>query len=263
MRQNMILDDIAASARSRVEEEKRQSDPEAMALLAEAMDPNTDFPFEKALSAEGLSVICEVKRASPSAGLIAEDFPYLEIAKAYAKAGADAVSVLTEPVYFRGSADYLREIAAVVALPALRKDFTIDSHQIYEARVLGASAVLLICAILSDAQLKEFITLAHSLGLSAVCEVHDAVEVERALSARARIIGVNNRDLRNFDVDIETSIRLRESIPPGILFISESGIRGPEDVRRLKAARADAILVGESFMRASDKNAMMKALKRA
>jgi indole-3-glycerol phosphate synthase len=224
---------------------------------------DTGFPFEKALSMPGLSVICEVKRASPSAGLIAENFPYLEIARAYADAGASAISVLTEPDYFKGHASYLREIAAVVPLPALRKDFIVDPFQIYEAKVLGAAAVLLICAILTDEQLLTFISLAHRLGLSALVEAHDETEVHRAILAGARVIGVNNRDLRTFETDMNVSARLQPLIPPDILFVSESGIRSADDAHKLKALGVDAILVGESLMRATDKKALLGALKNA
>lgn len=259
----MILEKIANSTRSRIEAQKRRQDPRALIAKASALEPNTGFPFEKALSAPGLSVICEVKRASPSAGIIAEDFPYLEIASAYADAGADAISVLTEPDYFKGHATYLREIASDIPLPTLRKDFVVDPFQIYEAKMLGAAAVLLICAILNDAQLQAFVDLAHRLGLSALVEAHDETETHRAVLAGARVIGVNNRDLRTFEVDMDVSARLRKFVPPDILFVSESGIRDAEDARRLKTLDVDAILVGESLMRASDKSTLLGALKNA
>lgn len=200
----MILDKLADSARNRVERLKIEKPLEQVKAEALACDTATGFPFEKALAAAGISFICEVKKASPSKGVIAQDFPYLDIAKEYEKSGASAISVLTEPEYFLGSDEYLKEIAEAVAIPVLRKDFTVDAYQIYEAKVLGASAVLLICAILDDEQLTEYLQIAHRLGLSALVEAHDGEEVRRAVKAGARIIGVNNRDLRTFTVDIKT-----------------------------------------------------------
>ena len=189
-----------------------------------------DFAFEKALQKPGVSFICECKKASPSKGLIAPEFPYLEIARGYDDAGADAVSVLTEPKWFLGSDRYLQEIAQTVTIPCLRKDFTVDEYMIYEAKALGASAVLLICAILSETQLKEYLAVCTELGLSALVEAHDEAEVEKALAAGARIIGVNNRNLKDFTVDTDNSRRLRALIPGDVLFVSESGVRGPQDV---------------------------------
>jgi indole-3-glycerol phosphate synthase len=221
------------------------------------------FPFECAIAAEGLSFICEVKKASPSKGIIAEDFPYLEIAKHYEAAGASAISVLTEPRWFRGSAEHLRDIAAAVDIPVLRKDFIVDAWQIMEAARLGASAVLLIVAILADDELRDFIRLADELGMSALVEAHDEPEIDRAVAAGARVIGVNNRDLRTFGVDTSNSLRLRERVPRGVLFVSESGIAGPDDIRTLACARPDAVLVGEAMMRAEDKAAFLRSLQEA
>ena len=255
-----ILDQLADYARQRVEEAKRQTPLAEIKQQALAL-PKGDFRFEKALAKPGLSFICECKKASPSKGLIAADFPYLQIAKEYESAGADAISVLTEPKWFLGSDRYLKEIASAVSTPCLRKDFTVDDHMIYEAKLLGASAVLLLCAILDDAQLREYLALCDGLGLSALVEAHDGAEVDRALSAGARILGVNNRDLKNFTVDTENSRRLRARIPEDVLFVSESGVRTAEDVARLAAIGADAVLIGETLMRAPDKTAKLRELK--
>ena len=219
------------------------------------------FPFERAIAAPGLSFICEVKKASPSKGIIAADFPYLQIALDYEAAGAAAVSVLTEPDYFLGSDQYLREIAASVAIPALRKDFVIDSYQIYEAKLLGAKAVLLICALLDERTLAEYIKTATELGLSALVEIHNEAEAEQAVKAGARIIGINNRDLKTFKVDLAVTARLRSLIPADILAVAESGIKSPEDVRAISGIGVDAALVGESLMRAKDKRQFLTELK--
>ena len=255
-----ILDQLADYARQRVEEAKRQTPLAEIKQQALAL-PKGDFRFEKALAKPGLSFICECKKASPSKGLIAADFPYLQIAKEYEAAGADAISVLTEPKWFLGSDRYLKEIASAVSTPCLRKDFTVDEFMIYQAKLLGASAVLLICAILDDAQLREYLALCDGLGLSALVEAHDEAEVDRALNAGARILGVNNRDLKNFTVDTENSRRLRARIPEDVLFVSESGVRTAEDVARLAAIGADAVLIGETLMRAPDKTAKLRELK--
>lgn len=255
-----ILDQLADYARQRVEEAKRQTPLAEIKQQALAL-PKSDFRFEKALAKPGLSFICECKKASPSKGLIAADFPYLQIAREYEAAGADAISVLTEPKWFLGSDRYLEEIASAVSTPCLRKDFTVDDYMIYEARLLGASAVLLLCAILDDAQLREYLALCDGLGLSALVEAHDEAEVDRALNAGARILGVNNRDLKNFTVDTENSRRLRARIPEDVLFVSESGVRTAEDVARLAAIGADAVLIGETLMRAPDKTAKLRELK--
>ena len=255
-----ILDQLADYARQRVEEAKRQTPLAEIKQQALAL-PKGDFRFEKALAKPGLSFICECKKASPSKGLIAADFPYLQIAKEYEAAGADAISVLTEPKWFLGSDRYLEEIASAVSTPCLRKDFTVDDYMIYEAKLLGASAVLLLCAILDDAQLREYLALCDGLGLSALVEAHDEAEVDRALTAGARILGVNNRALKNFTVDTENSRRLRARIPEDVLFVSESGVRTAEDVARLAAIGADAVLIGETLMRAPDKTAKLRELK--
>ena len=221
-----------------------------------------DYPFEEALGREGLSIISEVKKASPSKGVIAEDFPYLEIATTYEDAGADAISCLTEPDRFRGSDEYLKDIVKKVSIPVLRKDFTVDPYMIYQAKLMGASAVLLIAAILSDEELKSYFDIADRLGLSCLFEAHDAEEVKRCLAAGARIVGVNNRNLKDFTVDITNSVRLREMIPSDIIFVSESGIEKPEDVKILKENGTDAVLIGEMLMRSSDKKSLIGELKR-
>ena len=255
-----ILDQLADCARQRVATARAARPIEVIRRDALAL-PKGDYPFERALSGDDLAFICECKRASPSKGLIAPDFPYLDIAKDYAAAGAEAISVLTEPKWFLGSDAYLREIAAAVSVPCLRKDFTVDAYMLYEAKLLGASAALLICAILDEALLKDYIQICDGLGLSALVEAHDAAEAERALKAGARIIGVNNRNLRDFTVDAGNSRRLRALIPEGVLFVSESGVKDASDVRAARDMGADAVLVGEALMRAADKRAKLAELR--
>ena len=257
-----ILEQLAAHAKERVALAEQACPLEIIRQKASRMEKG-DGSFEKALKRPGLSFICECKKASPSRGVIAENFPYLQIAREYQEAGADAVSVLTEPKWFLGSDRYLREIAETVSLPCLRKDFTVDDYMIYEAKLLGASAVLLICSILSSRQLREYLQVCETLGLSALVETHDEGEVEMALEAGARIIGVNNRNLRDFSVDTENSRRLREQIPAEILFVSESGVRTAADAAALREIGADAVLVGEAMMRAKDKRAMLAELRGA
>lgn len=245
----------------RVAELKQRKPAEEVVAEAKALDLNTGFPLEKALRADGLSFICEIKKASPSKGIITEDFPYLQIAKEYEAAGAAAISVLTEPYWFQGQDRFLTEVSKEVNLPLLRKDFIVDSYQIYEAKIIGASAVLLICALLSTAALQEYLAIAHSLGLSALVEAHTEEEVRSALAAGARVIGVNNRNLKTFEVDITTSVRLRSLVPADILFVSESGIKSPEDVARLRANRTDGVLIGETLMRSADKKEQLAILR--
>lgn len=255
-----ILEQLAEHAAYRTEQAKKNLPPAEIKNQALSMKKG-DFAFEKALQKPGVSFICECKKASPSKGLIAPEFPYLEIARGYEDAGADAVSVLTEPKWFLGSDTYLREIAAAVSIPCLRKDFTVDEYMIYEAKLLGASAVLLICSILSEAQIREYLAVCDTLSLSALVETHDEAEVDIALAAGARIVGVNNRNLKDFTVDTENSRRLRERIPRKVLFVSESGVSGPEDVKKLGQIGADAVLVGEALMRAPDKKRMLLKLR--
>lgn len=257
----MILEEIAARTVQRVAEEKAAVPLSEMKKRAEALDANTGFPFRKALSGDEISFICEVKRASPSKGLIAPDFPYLDIARDYERAGASAISCLTEPFWFKGRDEYLAEISNAVKIPVLRKDFTVDEYMIYQAKTLGASAVLLICSILSKEQLSEYLGIAHSLGLSALVEAHDEDEVRTALSVGAGIIGVNNRDLRTFTVDINNSARLRKLVPPEVLFVSESGIKTAADIKALRSNGTNAVLIGETLMRSPDKKAALDELR--
>lgn len=219
------------------------------------------FAFENALRKDGISFICECKKASPSKGLIAPEFPYLQIAEEYEAAGADCISVLTEPKWFLGSNEYLKEIADAVSIPGLRKDFTVDEYMIYEAKVLGASAVLLICSILGKSEIREYLQICDELGLSALVETHDEREVQMALDAGARVIGVNNRNLKDFSVNTDNSRRLRELIPSEVLFVSESGVQTAEDVAALRKIGADAVLICETLMRAADKKAKLAELR--
>lgn len=256
-----ILDTIAAHNRELVSAKKLKKPLEALKNEALSMNLNTGYPFRKALAAPGVSYICEVKKASPSKGLIAPDFPYLDIAKEYEAAGASAISCLTEPKWFLGRDEYVQEIAAAVSLPVLRKDFTIDEYMIYEAKVLGASAILLICALLDEDTLRSWRELAESLGMDALVEAHDEEEVQTALRSGARIIGVNNRNLKDFTVDVNNSTRYRRMVQPPILFVSESGIQTRDDIMVLEANGTDAVLIGETFMRSPNKKAMLDALK--
>lgn len=256
----MILDEIAEKTRTRVQKAKRKHPLEEIRTQAEAMDADTSFPFYKALEKKQLSYICEVKKASPSKGLIAKDFPYVQIAKEYERAGADAISCLTEPFYFQGADRYLKEITEAVHIPVLRKDFVVDAYMIYEAKLLGASAVLLICAILDKETVSEYIKITKRLGMTALVEAHDLTEIKEAIDAGAEVIGVNNRDLRDFTVDVHNSTRYREMIPKEILFVSESGIQNEEDIRVLKENGTNAVLIGETLMRSNDKKGMLEAL---
>ena len=255
-----ILDQLAEHARERVAASKSIRPLEQVRAEAQALHKG-DFPFEKALRREGLSFICECKKASPSKGIIAEDFPYLQIAKEYEEAGADCISVLTEPKWFLGSDEYLKEITSAVSTPCIRKDFTVDEYMIYEAKILGASAVLLICSILSLEQIRGYIGICDELGLSALVEAHDEAEVKTALEAGARIIGVNNRNLKDFSVDTGNSMRLKELVEDDVIFVSESGVKDASDVALLKKAGVDAVLVGEALMRAADKKQMLRSFR--
>lgn len=257
----MILDEIAGKAKERVREAKMRISLPEIRTRALAADCNTGFPFEKALSGKEISFICEIKKASPSKGVIAQDFPFVEIAKEYESAGADAISVLTEPYYFQGRDGYLTAVRREVSIPLLRKDFIVDEYMLYEAKLLGADAVLLICSILSAGQMAEYTGIAGELGLSALVEAHDEREIQSALEAGAKIIGVNNRNLKDFTVDISNSLRLRRMIPRDILFVSESGMKTREDIVRLEKNGTDAVLIGETLMRAKDKAAALGRLR--
>lgn len=271
----MILDDLVAATRKRMERDMKRAPLEYIKKRAESVretelaqaekgavnTENISFRFEKNLRQKEMQFICEVKKASPSKGLIAEHFPYVDIAKAYEAAGAAAISVLTETDYFLGDDRYLRQIYDAVQTPLLRKNFTVDAYQIYQAKTLGAGAVLLICAILDEKRIRSFIEICDSLGMSALVEAHDAEEVRMADSAGARVIGVNNRNLKDFTVDIGNSLRLRELVPGDTLFVAESGISTPEDVRALREGGVNGVLIGESLMRAKDKKAMLDYLR--
>lgn len=249
----MILDTIVEATKARVAKEKEMETPEAVKAAALALPFDTGFPFEAALRQQDFNFICEVKKASPSKGIIAEHFPYLDIAKEYEVAGAAAISVLTEPDFFKGDKKYLQEIASTVKIPVLRKDFIIDEYQIYQAKVWGASAILLICACLDVPTLTKFRELADSLGLSSLVEAHDEKEVQMAIDCGARIIGVNNRNLKDFTVDVQNSVRLRNLVQDDVIFVSESGLETPEDIQVLRDNNIGVALMGETFMRSPNK----------
>ena len=249
----MILDTIVEATKIRVAQEKQMESPEAVKAAALALPSDTGFPFEAALRQQDFNFICEVKKASPSKGIIAEHFPYLDIAKEYEVAGAAAISVLTEPDFFKGDKKYLQEIASTVKIPVLRKDFIIDEYQIYQAKVWGASAILLICACLDVPTLTKFRELADSLGLSSLVEAHDKHEVQMAIDCGARIIGVNNRNLKDFTVDVQNSVRLRNLVQDDVIFVSESGLETPEDIQVLRDNNIGVALMGETFMRSPNK----------
>ena len=249
----MILDKIIEATKIRVVQEKQVESPESVKAAALALPSDTGFPFEAALRQQDFNFICEVKKASPSKGIIAEHFPYLDIAKEYEVAGAAAISVLTEPDFFKGDKKYLQEIASTVKIPVLRKDFIIDEYQIYQAKVWGASAILLICACLDVSTLTKFRELADSLGLSSLVEAHDEKEVQMAIDCGARIIGVNNRNLKDFTVDVQNSVRLRNLVQDDVIFVSESGLETPEDIQVLRDNNIGVALMGETFMRSPNK----------
>lgn len=249
----MILDKIIEATKIRVAQEKQVESPESVKAAALALPSDTGFPFEAALCQQDFNFICEVKKASPSKGIIAEHFPYLDIAKEYEVAGAAVISVLTEPDFFKGDKKYLQEIANTVKIPVLRKDFIIDEYQIYQAKVWGASAILLICACLDMHTLTKFRELADSLGLSSLVEAHDEHEVQMAIDCGARIIGVNNRNLKDFTVDVQNSVRLRNLVQDDVIFVSESGLETPEDIQVLRDNNIGVALMGETFMRSPNK----------
>ena len=258
----MIQDELAAHARERVAAARACVPLEEIRAQAEAL-PRGDFRFEKALAGKGTAFICEIKKASPSKGVIDPQFDYIGIASQYEEAGADCISVLTEPKWFLGSDDIFRAVRLTVDATMLRKDFAVDAYQIYEARVLGADAVLLICALLDTGTLREYLAICDRLGLSALVETHDEAEMQSAVAAGARLIGVNNRNLKDFSVDLDNAARLRAGAPEGTIFVSESGVSCPEDAAKLRQAGADAILVGEHLMRSPDKQGALQALREA
>ncbi len=256
-----ILDEIAEHAKKRVSDSLKACPLDTLKEEALSLPHDDSFPFETALKKLSLSFICECKKASPSKGVIAEEFPYVRIAREYEEAGADCISVLTEPKWFLGEGQYLKEIAGAVSIPCIRKDFVVDEYMIYEAALLKACAVLLICAILDEKSIRQYISICDSLGLSALVEAHDEEEVRMALSCGARMIGVNNRNLKDFSVDTDNSMKLRSLIPDDVIFVSESGVKTADDVKRLYDAGADAVLVGETLMRSDDKKKKLMELK--
>lgn len=260
----MILDTIAESTRRRVEEKKRikpQKQVMKEAFLCTERNRDQGRRFEQALSGPGISFICEVKKASPSKGLIAQSFPYRDIAAEYEKGGADAISVLTEPEFFLGDDRYLQEISQTVSIPVLRKDFTVDAYQIYEAKTLGASAILLICSLLDQEQLARYIRLSGELGLGALVEAHSGREVTMAMEAGARVIGINNRNLKTFEVDFSNALKLRKLVDQDTIFVAESGIRTPQDIKALADAQVNAVLIGETLMKAPDRIRTLEELR--
>ncbi|MBQ2348870.1 MAG: indole-3-glycerol phosphate synthase TrpC [Clostridia bacterium] len=255
-----ILDELAEYAKERVRTKKEALCLDEVRSNALSL-PTGTFEFEKALKKDDIAFICECKKASPSKGIIAENFPYLQIAEDYQTAGADCISVLTEPKWFLGKDEYLKEITQNVSIPCIRKDFTVDEYMIYEAKLLGAKAVLLICAILSPVQINEYLKICDKLGISALVEAHNETEVKTAVQCGARVIGVNNRDLRDFSVNTDNSRKMRELIPENVIFVSESGIKTPEDIDLLRKIGADAVLIGETLMKAENKSEKLRELK--
>lgn len=255
-----ILQTIAERTKLRVARDREKISADEIRQRALNL-PRGDFPFETALAGDDLAFICECKKASPSKGLIAENFPHVDIAKEYESAGADAISILTEPEFFLGADNFLSDIAREVSIPCLRKDFVVDVYQIFQAKVLGASAILLICAILDDDRLKKFLAACDELGLSALVEAHDENEIRRALNCGAKIIGVNNRNLKNFSVDMSNAAKLRSLVPRDKIFVSESGVKTSDDVKKIRALGANAVLIGETLMRAVDKRAALAELR--
>ena len=258
-----ILDTIADYARVRVAADMETHCRDVMQMLAQSGGAADGAAFYEALRKDGMSFLCEVKKASPSKGVIAKDFLYLDIARAYQAAGADCISCLTEPKWFLGSDQIFQDIRAAVSTPMLRKDFVVDDYQIYQAKVLGANAVLLICALLDTRTIARYLELCDQLGLAALVETHDEREIDSAVSAGARLIGVNNRNLKDFSVDFSNAARLRDRIPPEAVYVAESGVTGPEDVAALKAIGADAVLMGEVLMRARDKGELLARMREA
>jgi indole-3-glycerol phosphate synthase len=256
-----ILHTIADYAKIRVLTDKEHLSQTALKELCNAQKPADGYSFELALKKPGISFICEIKKASPSKGVISESFPYLEIAQEYSEAGADCISCLTEPKWFLGSDNIFQEIRAVVSKPMLRKDFVVDEYQLYQAKVMGANAVLLICAILDTPTVAHYLEVCNELGLAAVVEAHNATEIANAVSAGARIIGVNNRNLKDFSMDISNSCKLRSLVPDNVIYIAESGIKTPEEIRVLQQECIDAVLIGETLMRAADKGEMLRFLR--
>ena len=256
-----ILEKIVKKRIEHINRKKATLPLEKLIKKTEEVPNAKDFIFEKALSKKDMSFICEIKHASPSKGIIVKEFPYLDIAREYESAKADAISVLTEPDFFLGSDSYLDEISNAVNTPLLRKDFIIDEYMIYEAKLLGANAILLIAAILEKETLAKYLSIAHELGLSVLVEAHTEKEVEKSLLSGANIIGVNNRNLKTFEVDLQISEKLRKIVPKDKLFVAESGIKTHDDIKILKDIGVDAVLIGETLMRASDKKRELDKLR--
>lgn len=258
-----ILDTIADYARIRVARDAAENSIDVLKALCQQAGRGQGDAFEQALRRDGMRFICEVKKASPSKGVISPDFPYLDIARAYEAAGADCISCLTEPKWFLGSDEIFKEIRAAVSTPMIRKDFTVDEYQLYQARLMGANCVLLICALLDTKTIQRYLNICEELGLAALVEAHDEKQIASAVSAGARIIGVNNRNLKDFSVDFSNAARLRDLIPPECVYVAESGVTGPEDVAAIARIGADAALIGEALMRAGDKKKMLDAMRRS
>lgn len=258
-----ILDQLAAHARQRVAADQAENSLDVLQAQCQALGRADGARFRAALAKPGLSFICEVKKASPSKGVIAQDFPYRDIARDYEYAGADAISCLTEPKWFLGSDQIFTDIRQAVDTPMLRKDFTVDAYQLYQARIMGADCVLLICALLDTKTLERYLGLCDDLGLSALVEAHDSQEIASAVAAGAEIIGVNNRNLKDFSVNFDNAARLRDQIPPGVLYVAESGVHRPEDISAVRSMGADGVLIGEALMRSKDKGTMLAAFREA
>ena len=256
-----ILDTIAAYAKERVKVDKEKWPLEDLKARCPNLAPAGRESFYDAVARPGLSLICEVKKASPSKGVIDPVFDYLSIARDYEAAGADCVSCLTEPRWFLGSDQIFTEIRQEICLPMLRKDFVVDEYQLYQAKAMGADCVLLICAILEEATLQRYLAIGEELGLAVLTETHDEAEIACAVEVGARMIGVNNRNLKDFSVDFSNAARLRDKIPAGVLYVAESGVKTPEDLEMIRKIGADAALVGEAFMKAPDRKAFLREMK--
>lgn len=257
----MILEDIVESTKERVETNKKRHSIYELKEKVFAMPIDQSFPFKKALEKDGMSYILEVKRHSPSKGQIVSTFDFKAIAKEYEMIGADAISVVTEPDYFKGDDDFLREIKRIVKIPVLRKDFVVDEYMVYESKILGADAILLIAGVLDEITLMRCVNLAHNLGMSAIVETHSSMQVKKALRVGAKIIGVNNRDLRDFSVDLNTTLKLRDMVDDDVIFVSESGIKTREDIELLEKHHVNAVLIGEAMMKSHDKRHTLEVLK--
>ena len=251
-----ILDKITEKTKTRTEKLNINDLKEKVQNL-----PRKDFIFKNALSGDKIKIISEIKKASPSKGLICQDFDPIKIAKEYNEAKTDCISILTEPYFFLGNNAYIKDVKKVTDIPILRKDFIIDEKQIYESKIIGADCILLICAILDEKKLKEFLNLAHKLCLSALVEAHNEDEIKTALNCNAEIIGVNNRNLKTFEVDFNNTFKLRKLVPDDIIFVCESGIKTREDIIKLEENNVNAVLIGETFMKSKNKIEEIKKLR--